>query len=194
MFRRPPPPSEAPPNRGGMSPQTHRLSVCYIELLLFTFCCRVEEEFVHLLLVDVRRRINHHVAALVILRECDVVTDCLLTTEERTYAVKSECKTTVRRSTELECIDDEAELVFSILFADSENLEHTLLHCSLVDTDRTATELRTVEDEVIGICTYLLKIFLTAFANFLSDAFLKNENAVFSFRESSIQTPKPHIP
>ena len=132
---------------------THRLSVCYIELLLFTFCCRVEEEFVHLLLVDVRRRIDHHVATLVVLRECDVVTDCLLPTEERAYAVKSECKTTVRRSTELESIDDEAELVFSILLADSENLEHTLLHCSLVDTDRTATELCSVEDEVIGICT-----------------------------------------
>ena len=50
--------------------------------LLLALSCRVEEEFIHLLLVDVRRRVDHNVAALVVLRECDVVADCLLSTEE----------------------------------------------------------------------------------------------------------------
>ena len=64
------------------------------------------------------------------------------------------------RSTELEGIDDEAELIFCILLAYAENLEHPLLHCSLVDSYRTAAEFRSVEDEIVGIGTYFLKVFL----------------------------------
>ena len=95
----------------------------------------MEEEFVHLLLVDVGWRINHHIASLVVLREGDIVADGFLTTEEGADAVKTECKTSVRRSAELECIDDEAEFVVRVFLADAQNLEHPLLHCSFVDTD-----------------------------------------------------------
>ena len=95
----------------------------------------MEEEFVHLLLVDVGWRINHHVASLVVLREGDIVADGFLTTEEGADAVKTKCKTSVRRSAELECIDDEAEFVVCVFLADAQNLEHSLLHCGFVDTD-----------------------------------------------------------
>ena len=38
---------------GGMSPQTHRLSLFGIVMLLFALCCRIKEKLIHLLLIDV---------------------------------------------------------------------------------------------------------------------------------------------
>ena len=66
----------------------------------------------------------------------------------------------MRRSTELECIDYETELVVSIFLAYAQHFEHPLLHIRLVDTYGTASELCAVEDEVVCICTDFLEIFL----------------------------------
>lgn len=62
--------------------------------------------------------------------------------------------------TELECIDDEPELILGVFLADSENLEHPLLHVGLMDTDRASSKLSSVQDEIVCIRTNLLKIFL----------------------------------
>ena len=92
-------------------------------------------KFVELRLVNSRWRIDHHIAALIVLRECDVVTDRIAAAEQCAYTVKAECETSVRRSTELEGIDDKSELVCCLFLADSENFEHALLERSIVDTD-----------------------------------------------------------
>ena len=64
----------------------------------------------------------------------------------------------MRRSAELECVDDEAELIFSLLLADAQNLEHPLLHLGVVDSDRAATEFGAVQHKIVGIGTDLLQI------------------------------------
>ena len=92
-------------------------------------------QFIQLHLINLRRRINHHITPLIVLRECDVVADCLLTSEECAHAVETECEASVRRCSELEGVDDEAELVVRVLLAYAENLEHPLLNISLVDSD-----------------------------------------------------------
>ena len=66
----------------------------------------------------------------------------------------------MRRSAELECIDDEAELVVRLLGADTQHLEHTLLHIGIMDTDRTAAQLGAVEHKVVSIGANPLQIFL----------------------------------
>ena len=68
-------------------------------------------EFVHLDLVDIGRRIYHYIASLIVFRECDVIAYGLLPAEQGAHAVETECKTSVRRSAELEGIDYESEFV-----------------------------------------------------------------------------------
>lgn len=93
---------------------------------LFAFT-DIQVKFVELDLVDGGRRIDHHVAALVVLREGNVIPDGIASAEQCAYPVEAECKTSVRWSAELEGIDDEAELVCGLFLADAENFEHPLL-------------------------------------------------------------------
>ncbi len=65
----------------------------------------------------------------------------------------------MRRCTVLECVDNEAELVFCILRADSKHFEHPLLHLCIVDTDTSATKLGTIEHEVVSIGANALQVF-----------------------------------
>ena len=66
----------------------------------------------------------------------------------------------MRRSAELEGVDDEAELVIGVLLAYAQDFEHPLLHCGLVDTYGAAAEFGAVEDKVVGIGAHLLEILL----------------------------------
>ena len=106
------------------------------------------------------RRINHHVASLVVLRECDIVAYGLLAAEEGADTVKPECKSSVRRCSELERVNDESELVFGFLLADAEHLEHTALHIGIVNPYASAAELGAVEYKVISVCTNPLEVLL----------------------------------
>ena len=102
------------------------------------------------------RSVEHHVAALIVLGECDEVADALLSAEEGAETVKAECDASVRRSTVLESVDQEAEAVVRILMAEAEDLEHTLLYPGIVDTDGAAAHLGAVEHEVVGIGAHTL--------------------------------------
>ena len=82
----------------------------------------VEAELVQLYGVYLRRSVDHHVTALVVLREGDVVAYGLLSAEEGTDAVETEGKSSVRRCSELEGVDDESELVLGFFLSDAENL------------------------------------------------------------------------
>ena len=60
----------------------------------------------------------------------------------------------MRRSSESECIEQKSELLISLFFSEAEHLEHLLLKLLVVDTDRTAADLRSVDHEVICICAH----------------------------------------
>ena len=110
-----------------------------------------EEEFVELCLIDSRGGIEHHVAAGIVLREGDIVTNRLHASEQRAQAVEAECQTSVRGCTELEGIHQEAELLLSLLGCKSEALEDSCLQLRIVDTNRATTNLGAVAYEVISI-------------------------------------------
>ena len=66
----------------------------------------------------------------------------------------------MRRSSEAEGVDDESELVFSLLRAYSEDLEHPLLDLGLMDPDGTSAEFGAVQHEIICIRAYPFEVFL----------------------------------
>ena len=119
--------------------------------LLLLLRTEIQTELVELGLVDLGRSVDHHVTALVVLREGDEVTDGLLAGEQCADTVETKCQTSVRRSTVLEGVDDESELIFSLLRTDAQNLEHSLLNLRIMDSDGTATEFCAVQHEVVGI-------------------------------------------
>src|SRR5699024_2913626 len=47
-------------------------------------------------------------------------------------------------------IDEEPKAVLRLLFRKAERLEHPALQIGVIDTDRTAANLHTIDDEVIG--------------------------------------------
>ncbi|MCY1351842.1 hypothetical protein D9M69_381190 [compost metagenome] len=56
----------------------------------------------------------------------------------------------MRRRAVFQGVEQEAELLFLLLFADAEHAEHRLLHALVVDTDGTATQLGAVQHHVVG--------------------------------------------
>ena len=107
----------------------------YDLLGFFFLVSALEEEFIHLGIVDNRRSLSHNVSSHIVLRECDVVADGLLAAEQRAEPVESESQSSVRRSSELEGVHQEAETVFCLLVSESQDLEHPLLNLAVVDTD-----------------------------------------------------------
>ena len=58
----------------------------------------------------------------------------------------------------LESIEQEAELLLSLLVTDSHDIEDALLHVLLVDTDGAAANLVAVADNVIGVRQRLARV------------------------------------
>ena len=119
---------------------------------------RAYHQFVHLYVIYVRRSVYHDIAALVVLRERYVITDCFLASEQGADPVETERKAPVRRCAELEGVHDETELVFRIFLAETENLEHPRLHLRVMNPYGTASELSTVQHEIVSIGADLLKV------------------------------------
>ncbi len=67
-------------------------------------------KIVQLVQIDFARALVHRARSTRVLRERDVVTDRFFTFHRSNNAVETEGETTVRRSTILECIDEESEL------------------------------------------------------------------------------------
>ena len=68
----------------------------------------------------------------------------------------------MRRSTELERVEQEAELLLRLLGADAHDLEDALLHVAAVDTDRAAADLVAVADDVVRVREGLARVLLEA--------------------------------
>jgi hypothetical protein len=87
----------------------------YVALKLFCFEVNFELKLVELFLVESCGSVKHNVATAVILGESDTVADAVKAGEQRYPTVETIGETTVRRSTELECVHEEAELLLSFL-------------------------------------------------------------------------------
>src|SRR5690554_359330 len=64
--------------------------------------------------------------------------------------IKTKRQATMRRSTVLECIQQEAEFFVRFLIGDAQHLEYGFLYGLIMDTDGTATQFGAVQYHVIG--------------------------------------------
>ena len=87
------------------------LDVCLTELLLCNFARSAAEE----------------ILCITVHRECDNFSDVLLTSEDHDHTVNARSHSCVRRSTELECAVESAELCLELFFGITCDLE-CLLH------------------------------------------------------------------
>ena len=100
--------------------------------------------------VDGRRRARERVGAAGGLREGDRVADRVAAGQQRDDPVDAERDAAVRRRAVGERLQQEAEALLRLLGFDAERLEDLLLDVGPVDSDRAATQLPAVEDDVIG--------------------------------------------
>lgn len=121
------------------------------DFALFFRLNQLQAKFVELRLVDIARCVEHHVAAVVVFREGDVVADRLRTSEERAEPVETEGQTAVRGCAVLEGVHQEAETLLRLFRREAQQLEHLGLQFRVVDTDRAAADLGAVTDEVVGV-------------------------------------------
>ena len=119
---------------------------------------QVEVQLVELRRVDGRRCIEHHVAAGIVLRESDVVADRLRAAEQRAQTVEPEGQAAVRRRAVLEGVHQETELLLRLLGREAQAREDRGLQLGIVDTDRTAADLGTVADEVVGVGAHAARV------------------------------------
>ena len=71
----------------------------------FMFGNIMNAKFIKLLVVDSTGRVDHHIAAAVIFRKCDEITDVFGTTEKRTQPVEPKGDTTMWRCAILKCVE-----------------------------------------------------------------------------------------
>src|SRR5690606_20737567 len=106
--------------------------------------------FAQLLRVHRRRRLGHDTGSGLGFREGNHVADRFTAGHQHDHAIQAEGQATVRRRTELECIQQEAKFLVGFLVADTERLEHGALHRRIEDTDRPTAQLGAVEHQVVG--------------------------------------------
>ena len=61
----------------------------------------------------------------------------------------------MRRSTVLEGVDQESELALRLLFREVQGFEHALLQFWTVDTNGTATDFGTVDNQIVSVGQHL---------------------------------------
>src|SRR5205085_12059268 len=100
---------------------------------------------------DGRGRACQRVVAGAGLGEGDDVADRVGAAEECADPVPSEGDPAVRRRAVLEGPQQEAELLLRLLLGEPHDAEDALLDVLAVDTDRAATDLVAVADDVVGV-------------------------------------------
>src|SRR3989344_1552364 len=103
------------------------------------------------LVVHRARRLGHDIRSALGFREGNDFANRLRAGHQHDQAIQAESQTAVRRRTELQRIEQEAELLFLLGLVDAENAEYRLLHFLAMDADGAATQLGTVEHHVV--CT-----------------------------------------
>src|SRR5450759_1418146 len=85
------------------------------------------------------------------LGEGDHVADGFRTGHHGHDTIQPERQATMRWRAVLQCVEQETKLELRFFRADVERAEHLRLHRLLMDTDRAATDFRTVQGEVVGL-------------------------------------------
>ena len=134
-------------------------------LSLFTLCffatllrLRIHASFLTLLWRNGSGGLGQRVVATTGLGERNNVADGIGLGQQGHDTIPAECQTTVRRSAELESIQQEAKLLLCFLFADAHDAEYTFLHIATVDTDRSATNFVAIADDVISVGQSITRI------------------------------------
>ena len=104
------------------------------------------------------RCVAHHTGCLLGLRECNYIPDRLGTQEQHYKPVQTQCQASVRRCTQLKGIQQEAELLPSLLQRNSQNLKNLLLKLRIVDSDTSTASLVSVEYNIVGIGADIQKV------------------------------------
>src|SRR3954452_23201929 len=110
----------------------------------------VDPGFLSLLLGDRCRRAGQRVTTTGRLRERHHLSDRICADECRREPVETEGDATVWRRAVAERLEQEAELALRLLARQPDHVEDALLHLTTVDTDRAATELHAVADDIVG--------------------------------------------
>ena len=84
-------------------------------------------------------------------RERDDVANRTRPGHQHRPAIDTEGNTAVRWRAVAQRTQQEVELALSFLFADAEHLEHCTLHILAMDTHRTATELGSVQHQIVSL-------------------------------------------
>src|SRR5204863_5844587 len=86
--------------------------------------------------------------------KCNDVTNGRVPRQDHHQSIKSERDASVRRRTELERFEKEAEFVASFLRGESENVEDPRLNVASMDSDRAAADLGSIQHEIISLSAY----------------------------------------
>src|SRR3954469_14535928 len=101
--------------------------------------------------IDLIGRICHEVGALLRLGESDHFPQALRPGEKHRETVHAEGDPAVRGCPEPQRLQEEAELLLRLLVGDAHRGEDLLLHDRIVQPDRTAADLESVEDEIVAV-------------------------------------------
>jgi hypothetical protein len=111
----------------------------------------VHTGFLALLGGDRRRSCRERIVAVAGLREGDDVADGLNTSQKRHHTVPAEGDAAVRRSAELEALQQETELGLGVCLVQAHQFEDPFLDIPLVDTDGAAADFVAVAHDVVGV-------------------------------------------
>ena len=127
-------------------------------LFLLRFAAKLDVKLAQLLFVNRRRSLREEALSALRLREGDDVADRVGFDHHGNDAVETESEAAMGRRTELEGIEEEAELLTSLFGADLKRGKDLLLNVLAVDTDRAAADFPAVQDAVIGLGVAVFRI------------------------------------
>lgn len=111
-------------------------------------------EFMELLVIDVRRGIDHQVAAGVIFWEGDEIAYGFLAAQKGYKPVKAKGNAAVRGGSVFEGIHQKAELLPGFFFAEAQELKHFVLKCFVENSYGASADFVAIEYQIVGISTY----------------------------------------
>src|SRR5262245_61311260 len=107
-------------------------------------------QFLHLLLSRMARSIDHQINGLRRLRERDHLAQALCSSENHHDAIESQRNAAVRRRPVLQRIEEESKPLLRFGVAHTQRAEDLCLYILLVNTNRSRSQLCTVQDDVVG--------------------------------------------
>src|SRR4029078_3188613 len=112
---------------------------------------QAQSKLAPLLVVDRARRLGQQALTALSFRKRDHIADRLGARHQRHDAVEPERDSAVRRRTEPQVVQQEAELRARLVLGNAERAEHLLLDVGAMDADRSAADLPAVEHYVVAL-------------------------------------------